>query len=132
MSMKAFAESMGIMVPVEFLCPISNEIMSTPMMTRDGINFERTAVMQQIRCGNTTCPVTKKSLELSNIVRNIMLEEKIARWRWGNMLPEPPAAENDYFGIIESPTKKSKKAFSFQRIISPSKLSVRSSTTPAA
>jgi U-box domain len=124
MTTKALAESLGIEVPAEFICPISGEIMSSPMMTLEGVNFDRNSFVQRMRRGDATCPITNKTIKLANIAPNKNLEEKIAHWRWINMLPETPATRTDHFGIISSPLNKTSTPTSFPKRISPKKFSI--------
>lgn len=116
-STKTMAMAMGVDIPPEFICPITSEVMIYPLMTRSGINFERSSIIERLQNGNDKCPVTKKVLLPSDLIPNRLLEEQIAKWRFENMLllPDPsPSSEDIVIGIV-SPTKKVQKVF-FQRI----------------
>lgn len=89
MGTRAAAEALDIVVPIEFKCPITNEVMIQPLMTRQGQNFERTAIIAWLQIGDGENPITDEPLSPSELIPNRALEEKIAFWRWENMLPEP-------------------------------------------
>uniref|UniRef100_A0A7S2YQY8 U-box domain-containing protein n=1 Tax=Entomoneis paludosa TaxID=265537 RepID=A0A7S2YQY8_9STRA len=66
--------------PVEFLCPITTEIMRDPLMTRNGLSFERKAILQWISNHNNTCPMTREPLTPSGLVTNAALKGRIQAW----------------------------------------------------
>ena len=133
MTLKESAIAMGVAVPLEFLCPLTNEIIIHPLMTIYSISIEREAIISWLQTGNGTCPVTNKSLILSDLVPNKALEEKIFLWSWKNMLPEPkknvstsslsnsslPYISSDYpvvIGIVSKKEEKKIKQALFRRI----------------
>jgi hypothetical protein len=97
---KVVATSTNIDIPMEFLCPITKEVMSNPLMTRSGLNFERSAIIDWLHTGDGNCPINGTPLEASDLITNHALEEKIARWRWENMLPEPPTLTENRFSSV--------------------------------
>ena len=68
-------------IPEEFLCPITQEIMVDPVMSRYGQSYERTAIIEWLASGTTTCPMTRQPLLLSNVVANHRLRAQIEGWR---------------------------------------------------
>eukprot|EP01062_Namystynia_karyoxenos_P000382 TRINITY_DN10124_c0_g1_i1.p1 TRINITY_DN10124_c0_g1~~TRINITY_DN10124_c0_g1_i1.p1 ORF type:complete len:268 (+),score=62.05 TRINITY_DN10124_c0_g1_i1:76-804(+) len=76
--------------PGRFVCPITTEVMVSPVMTRSGINYERAAIEQWLRV-NPHCPSTREALSASDLYPNRALQEEIAEWRRGRGLPEPAA-----------------------------------------
>lgn len=52
MGTRAAAEALDIVVPIEFICPITNEVMIQPLMTRQGQNFERNAIIAWLQIGD--------------------------------------------------------------------------------
>lgn len=106
-STKQIAYEMGVDIPAEFICPITQDIMWAPLMTKSGFNFEKSAITEWITIGDSNCPLTRRQLQLSDLVPNAALREKIEYWRWKNLIPD--SLESDYkilksgkFGIISS------------------------------
>lgn len=126
-SFKELVPSMNIAIPEEFICPLSGNVMVHPLMTRTGLNFEKSAIIEWIQTGDGNCPINGTALEPSDLIPNRALEEKIAFWRWDNMLPEPnetatgsrsfssssslPDGSIDVIGIISPKKKKTETKF---------------------
>jgi U-box domain len=68
-------------IPSEFICPISLSIMKHPVMSMDGKNFERNAILDWLNRGNTVCPLTRKPLKPSYLAPNVSLKIKIEMWK---------------------------------------------------
>lgn len=68
-------------VPSEFICPLTLEIMNDPVMDKQGINFERSAIAKWLHRGNTTHPLTREPLSLSKLVSNAHLRKQIIKWK---------------------------------------------------
>ena len=68
-------------IPAEFICPITCKIMTDPVMSKTGYNFERDAIVAHLDAGSETCPVTNKPLRISNLISNKSLQWKISEWR---------------------------------------------------
>jgi hypothetical protein len=66
--------------PKEFFCPLTNEIMTYPVMTREGISYERDAILRWLENADT-CPVTGKALCTNGIVPNNKLQKEIEEWQ---------------------------------------------------
>jgi U-box domain len=54
------------------------------MVSRWGHSFERSAIIQWLAKGNTSCPITRKPMSLSDLISNRALEEEIFRWKFIN------------------------------------------------
>jgi U-box domain len=67
----------SIKTPSEFICPLTKTIMSEPVMTRYGTNFEKGAILSWLNRGNRVCPITQNPLRPSNLVSNKALSYKI-------------------------------------------------------
>ena len=68
-------------VPEEFMCPLTLEIMLCPVVNRQGINYEKSAIISWLSQPNATCPLTRKPLALSDFIPNVRLQQKIHDWR---------------------------------------------------
>jgi Mg-chelatase subunit ChlD len=62
-------------LPENFICPITQQIMTDPVMCEDGISYERTAIMRWLETNNTS-PVTRATIS-QNIIPNIALRNTI-------------------------------------------------------
>ncbi|GKY96375.1 hypothetical protein MPSEU_000597100 [Mayamaea pseudoterrestris] len=67
-------------IPDAFLCPITSDIMIAPMMTRSGLCFDRTAILEWLVHHGNTCPLTRAPLNASNLVPNHALQFRIEMW----------------------------------------------------
>lgn len=74
------ATTSTVVPPEDFVCPLSKELMSDPVMTRYGHHFERKAILEWLEKGNTYCPITGNPLRVSNLVSNKTLKWKINYW----------------------------------------------------
>ena len=66
--------------PTEFYCPITFELMREPLMTRSGLSFERTAILDWLHEHNGTCPMTRTPLTVGDLVPNRRLQLLIREW----------------------------------------------------
>lgn len=68
-------------MPPNFLCPLTMEVMHEPVMDHDGHNFEKAAILEWVQQEETSiCPISHKPLEQSDLVPNDTLRETIQRW----------------------------------------------------
>jgi U-box domain len=91
------ARILKVEVPEEFICPITLEVMSHPMLFRKtGHNFERSAIKAWLRKQghhhpsgkSTTCPLTRLPLQWEDLESNVELENAIQFWTWEFHIPE--------------------------------------------
>jgi hypothetical protein len=68
-------------IPEDFLCPLTLEIMDDPVVSKDGKNFDRRAILQWLHKGNDTCPLTRQPLRPSLLVPNYKLKMSIRKWK---------------------------------------------------
>jgi U-box domain len=73
-------------VPAEYICPITLELMEFPLASKYGHNFERAAIVEWIGSGET-CPITRKQLKISDLIHNRALLAEIRSWRQANGIP---------------------------------------------
>jgi len=67
-------------VPDGFLCPITGEIMKDPVIDNQGISYEREAIEEWLRRGNTTSPF-QQPLQLCDLRPNVDLRKSIEDWQ---------------------------------------------------
>ncbi|GBG69884.1 hypothetical protein CBR_g4711 [Chara braunii] len=80
--------------PNEYLCPITRELMSDPVIVATGQTYERGPIRRWINSGHRTCPVTGQQLANVDLLPNYALRHVIHRWaqRRRIVLPPPEAA----------------------------------------
>ena len=77
----------SVEVPGKFICPITLNIMVSPLCNRAGFNYERSAILSWLeRTG--TCPLTRKPLRPSELIPNRLLEIKIRQFLADHELQE--------------------------------------------
>jgi len=66
-------------VPDEYICPITLDIMTDPVMALDGFTYERSEIEDWFRKGNNTSPKTNETLNCDMLIPNknlkILIEE---------------------------------------------------------
>ena len=72
------------------ICPLTLEVMKDPLMDKNGLTYEREAIVEWLRRGNSTCPLTRKTLSYSMLVPNAALRLKIEQWKRVNNIPVEP------------------------------------------
>jgi U-box domain len=72
-------------VPELYICPITLQPMVHPLMTREGRNFEREAIVAWLG-KSQTCPLTRNPLYPRDLVPNRPLEAQMRFWRYNNGL----------------------------------------------
>lgn len=78
----------GVTIPSEFICPITLEVMISPIMSIYGHNYEKDAILKWVGY-NGRCPLTRQEIRLRDLIPNRILEKKIAMWIYENSLPKP-------------------------------------------
>ncbi|KAH7431009.1 hypothetical protein KP509_08G025000 [Ceratopteris richardii] len=79
-------EGGSAVVPDDFKCPISLEIMVDPVAISTGQSYERASITRWLEEGHTTCPKTGSDLVHYNLTPNSTLRRIITQW----------CADNDY------------------------------------
>ena len=75
-----------VQIPSKFVCPLTLELMTDPLMSKYGHHFNRNAILEWLGNGNTTCPLTRKPLMPSNLIPNGNLRLEIRSWQRQNGL----------------------------------------------
>ncbi|KAG7355153.1 U-box domain containing protein [Nitzschia inconspicua] len=68
-------------VPEEFLCPLTLCVMKDPVVSKDGISYDRTAIVKWLAKGNQSCPLTRQPMTLSSLAPDNRLRKCIQQWR---------------------------------------------------
>ncbi|CAN8268290.1 unnamed protein product [Cochlearia groenlandica] len=81
-------------IPDDFRCPISLEMMRDPVIISTGQTYERTCIDKWIEAGHSTCPKTQQTLTSTTLTPNYVLRSLIAQWCESNDIepPKPPSS----------------------------------------
>ena len=81
--------------PKMFLCSITQNLMTSPVMINCGHTFEERAIREEIKNGNSQCPQCGEAIDPNEEtwMRNAPLKAKIAQWVSKNKIPLSPEAE---------------------------------------
>ncbi|PON93899.1 E3 ubiquitin ligase [Trema orientale] len=68
--------------PKDFVCPITGQIFCDPVTLETGQTYERKAIQEWLKRGNTTCPITRQPLSASTLPKtNYVLKRLITSWK---------------------------------------------------
>lgn len=67
-------------VPEDFICPITYEIMTDPVMCEDGFSYERAAIMEWFDKDKNTSPMTNSVLTSTTVFENDKLKREIENY----------------------------------------------------
>ncbi|XP_072968452.1 U-box domain-containing protein 15 [Typha angustifolia] len=70
----------SLMIPSEFVCSISLEIMSDPVIVATGQTYERRSIQKWLDAGHRTCPKTRQTLAHLSLAPNYALKNLIFQW----------------------------------------------------
>ncbi|KAL5721981.1 hypothetical protein ACHQM5_005556 [Ranunculus cassubicifolius] len=81
-------------VPDDFRCPISLEIMRDPVIVATGQTYERSCIQRWLDCGNKTCPKTQQTLPNFSLTPNYVLRSLITQWCEEHNVEQPVGITN--------------------------------------
>ncbi|KAJ4702129.1 RING-type E3 ubiquitin transferase [Melia azedarach] len=68
--------------PKDFVCPITGQIFNDPVTLETGQTYERKAIQEWLKRGNTTCPITRQPLSSNALPKtNYVLKRLITSWK---------------------------------------------------
>ncbi|XP_054792019.1 U-box domain-containing protein 9-like isoform X1 [Prosopis cineraria] len=67
-------------IPPEFRCPISQELMSDPVILATGQTYDRPFIQRWLNEGHRTCPQTQQVLSHSILTPNHLVRDMISHW----------------------------------------------------
>ncbi|MBA0799325.1 hypothetical protein Gohar_009848 [Gossypium harknessii] len=68
------------LIPNEFLCPITLEIMTDPVIVATGQTYERESITKWLNSNHRTCPKTGQTLDHLSLAPNFALRNLILQW----------------------------------------------------
>ncbi|KAM5565133.1 putative E3 ubiquitin-protein ligase LIN-1 [Rosa sericea] len=69
--------------PKDFVCPITGQIFIDPVTLETGQTYERKAIQEWLKRGNTTCPITRQPISTTTQLpkTNYVLKRLITSWK---------------------------------------------------
>lgn len=67
-------------IPAELCCPITGQLMRSPVVIASGHTFERNAILQWFAQGNFTCPLTRTAVDPEYIVVDSATADSVSKW----------------------------------------------------
>lgn len=84
-----------VTVPSLFRCPISMDVMKSPVSLCTGVTYDRSSITTWLNSGHNTCPATAQILHSTDIIPNLTLRSLIHCWNNSLLvLPDSPAASS--------------------------------------
>ncbi|KAK3022263.1 hypothetical protein RJ639_045857 [Escallonia herrerae] len=81
-------------IPDDFRCPISLELMKDPVIVSTGQTYERSCIQKWLDAGHKTCPKTQQTLLHTGLTPNYVLKSLIALWCESNGIALPQKLGN--------------------------------------
>lgn len=88
-----------------FICHITLDIMTDPVMDNEGTNYERSAINEWLDSGKNSSPTTKQPLNKSDLRPNLVLKQVIDNWLESN----PQYKKRGGGKYVKKTMKKSKR-----------------------
>ncbi|KAJ9189425.1 hypothetical protein P3X46_000721 [Hevea brasiliensis] len=79
-SSKSLHRSRSLLIPHEFLCPITLEIMVDPVTVATGQTYERESIQRWLNSNHRTCPKTGQTLDHFSLAPNFAIRNLILQW----------------------------------------------------
>lgn len=86
---KSFIKHRSPVIPDDFRCPISLELMKDPVIVSTGQTYERSCIQKWLDAGHKTCPKTQQTLLHTALTPNYVLKSLISLWCESNGVELP-------------------------------------------
>lgn len=94
-----------VVLPVDFRCPITLDLMTDPVVVATGQTYDRTSINFWIESGHNTCPKTGQTLAHTNLIPNVALKNLIALWCREQKIPfETSEISQKINGVVTNKT----------------------------
>ncbi|KAF8397729.1 hypothetical protein HHK36_016651 [Tetracentron sinense] len=88
-SEKSLVKHRSPVIPDDFRCPISLELMKDPVIVSTGQTYERSHIQRWLDAGYMTCPKTQQTLLHTALTPNYVLKSLIVQWCENNGVELP-------------------------------------------
>ncbi|KAL6295567.1 hypothetical protein ACE6H2_003709 [Prunus campanulata] len=96
--------------PKDFVCPITGQIFCDPVTLETGQTYERKAIQEWLKRGNTTCPITRQPIASTTTLpkTNYVLKRLITSWKeqHPDLAQESSYAETPRYSLNHPSTKE--------------------------
>ena len=103
------ADGTLVPVPEEYICPLTMDVMAEPLLSREGHNYEREAILNWVS-EHGTSPLTRETLRPSHLVANRAMKVKIQFFLRQNGIVDEGVVDKDathFVGYVVSDKKSS-------------------------
>ncbi|XP_068664135.1 U-box domain-containing protein 27-like [Aristolochia californica] len=83
------SNNLYLSVPNFFRCPISLDVMKSPVSLSTGVTYDRSSIQTWLDNGNNTCPATMQVLQTKDFVPNHTLQRLIQIWSESRSAAQP-------------------------------------------
>ncbi|KZV58214.1 U-box domain-containing protein 27-like [Dorcoceras hygrometricum] len=77
---RRLAEELYLTVPSLYRCPISMDVMRSPVSLCTGVTYDRSSIERWLALGHNTCPATMQTLPSTSTTPNLNLRRLIDLW----------------------------------------------------
>jgi hypothetical protein len=112
-------QGLEVKVPSLFRCPISLDVMRSPVSLCTGVTYERASIQRWLDSGNTTCPATMLPLPSTDLVPNLTLRRLIALWASTAAPSSPSSSSSPPTASAVGPTPAAAAAELLRRVADP-------------
>ncbi|XP_074585392.1 U-box domain-containing protein 13-like [Curcuma longa] len=104
-------------IPDDFRCPISLELMGDPVIVSTGQTYERECIEKWLEAGHDTCPKTQQKLSSTSLTPNYVLRSLIDQWceENGMVPPRSVCSAGEHVKVIDLVRKLSSQNLEDQR-----------------
>ncbi|KAM5562750.1 U-box domain-containing protein 15-like [Rosa sericea] len=95
-STRNLRQCQSLLIPNEFLCPITLEIMTDPVIVATGQTYERACIQKWLGSNHHTCPKTGQTLDHVSLAPNFALKNLIQQWCEKNHFELPKKDSNAF------------------------------------
>ncbi|KAE8709935.1 U-box domain-containing protein 29 [Hibiscus syriacus] len=110
-----------ITVPNIFRCPISLDVMKSPVSLCTGVTYDRASIQQWLDSGNNTCPATMQVLLSKEFVPNRNLQRLIQIWSDSatrhQLEANSPVPSHDHINLLVKQLDNENFVSSLQKIV---------------
>ncbi|GJV78126.1 U-box domain-containing protein 28-like protein [Tanacetum coccineum] len=101
MAREKSSSGLYLTVPSFFKCPISMDVMTSPVSLSTGVTYDRVSIQKWLEAGHNTCPATMQVLQSTDVVPNLTLRRLIRVWSDSYLLRNNHATDNEYLSFEE-------------------------------
>ncbi|KAL2334865.1 hypothetical protein Fmac_016078 [Flemingia macrophylla] len=127
---KVRGDKLYVTVPNLFRCPISMDVMRSPVSLCTGVTYDRTSIQRWLDSGHDTCPATMQVLPSKDFIPNLTLHRLIRLWLLSADPPSPdhrpsadhlrallPAFDHDLAGTLSKIAEFAKSSADNRRLL---------------